>query len=170
MSDPLTWACIGVHGTTWYVDALTAKFYEVAALADARLSDGDITVDVLLAPHKPPKRLPRGKIAVYVFSYRSRALKVGKAGPKTAARYTTQHYTGSAPSTLAGSLLAHGSDIGIQLTTLAEADAWLRKNSDRVNLLLPVERGGFVLTLLEAFVSCCVRPVFEGRYANEYTA
>ena len=45
-------------------------------------------------------------MAVYVFSEKSQVLKVGKVGPNSQARYTSQHYNPkSARSTLAKSLL-----------------------------------------------------------------
>jgi len=44
---------------------------------------------------------------VYAFGAMAFGLKVGKVGPNSNARYTSQHYlVGSAPSTLAASLVA----------------------------------------------------------------
>src|SRR5436309_10093554 len=62
-------------------------------------------IEYLAAPHKPPSRLPPGKMAVYGFWLEGwRWLKIGKAGPNSSARYAYQHYNGRAGSTCAGSL------------------------------------------------------------------
>ena len=81
------------------VEALVQDFLQVAALAGVKkLGAADIEIEVLKVPHRPPSRLPAGRMAVYVLSHAGATLKVGKAGPKSSARYTTQHYNaGSAP-------------------------------------------------------------------------
>ena len=62
----------------------------------------DVDIDVAPAPHRP-RSLPVGKMAVYCFFFRGRALKIGIAGPNSGARYLSQHYhPRSAGSTLAG--------------------------------------------------------------------
>jgi predicted dehydrogenase len=66
---------------------LIQDFAQVATLAGQRLDPSSIEVQMLTAPHRPPSRLPVGKMAVYVFRYKDAVLKVGKAGPKSAARY-----------------------------------------------------------------------------------
>jgi hypothetical protein len=90
------------------------------ATAALGLSCPEIEVENQPAPHRQPK-LPCGKCAVYVFSLssaygcrcpagRGRVLKVGKAGPKTKARFESQHYNvRSAQSTLSG-IFAQGWD------------------------------------------------------------
>lgn len=56
-------------------------------------------------PHKP-KSLPIGKMGVYIFIQDNRFLKIGKVGPKSSARFMSQHYNPkSAQSTLAASIL-----------------------------------------------------------------
>ena len=72
---------------------LAKDFITVASLAGIPLSADDLNVESLRAPHHPPSRLPVGKAAVYVFCYDGRALKIGKAGPNSSARYTSQHVT-----------------------------------------------------------------------------
>jgi hypothetical protein len=93
----------------WDPEAAIEDFSVVAELAGILLSPHDIEIEKLPAPHKPPSRLPPGKMAVYVFHSGTTCLKVGKAGPKSQARYTSQHYNPkSAMSTLAASMLADG--------------------------------------------------------------
>lgn len=142
---------------------LVRDFVRVAALAGANLRESDIRVEITKAPHHAPTRLPSGKIAVYVFSYGDTVLKVGKAGPNSGARYTSQHYNAaSAPSTLAAALLKSGGDIGVSGLAIDSAGGWIKHNTDRTNFLLNIECGVPVLTLLEAFLQCRLKPRFEG--------
>lgn len=142
---------------------LIKDFLQVAALAGTRLDESSIQVETLNSPHRPPNRLPAGKMAVYVFRYGEIALKVGKAGPNSAARFTSQHYNAnSAPSTLAASLLKNGAEIGVSGLTVETAGDWIKKNTDRTNFLINIEYGVPVLTLLEAFMQCRLKPRFEG--------
>lgn len=143
--------------------AVIEDFLRVAALAGARLDESQIEVETLKAPHRPPSCLPAGNMAVYVFSYGDTVLKVGKAGPNSGARYISQHYNASsAPSTLAASLIKGGGEIGIAGLTVESARDWIKKNTDRTNFLVKNECGMPVLTLLEAFLQCRLRPRFEG--------
>src|SRR5438094_4304118 len=87
---------------------LIADFVAVAALAGHTIRAEDIRHEFVPAPHARPQ-LPRGTSAVYVFSLASDesvVLKVGKVGPKSAARFGSQHYLpASAKSNLAKSVL-----------------------------------------------------------------
>lgn len=80
---------------------LVESFLSVAQLAHLSLGKFDVRIEVLSAPHRRPSRLPEGRQAVYAFFLGDTCLKVGKAGPKTAARFISQHYGFNAPSTLA---------------------------------------------------------------------
>jgi hypothetical protein len=145
-------------------------FAQAAALAGVAIASSDIEVQVLPAPHKAPSVLPRGKSAVYVFMYGDRCLKVGKAGPRSAARFCSQHYgVNRAPSTLAKSVIK--ANLGSPRITLTaeNVSTWLCRNTSRVNFLLRSTYGPEVLSLLEAFVQCCLRPEFEG-FAKQHLA
>ena len=88
---------------------------------------------------------------------------MGKVGGKSQAKYTSQHYTGSAGSTFAGSLLA-GRDMAKRYGLAKQnVSAWIKENTDRVNFLLDAHAGRLPLALLEAFVQCRLKPVYEGR-------
>jgi hypothetical protein len=96
-------------------------------------------------------------------------LKVGKAGPNSGARYTSQHYNAaSAPSTLAASLLKEGHEIGVNGLSVESAGEWIKSNTSRINFLLKVECGVPALTLLESFLQCRLKPRFEG-FASQRT-
>ena len=148
---------------TWLPDQTLADFVTVARLAGVTLATEDIRIEALPAPHASPTRLPAETMAVYVFTHGSDVLKVGKVGPKSQARYTSQHYIpGSAKSTLAASMIADAERLGLGEADMAEIGSWIRGEVDRVNILLPARLGVPVLTLLESFLQCRLRPRYEG--------
>lgn len=147
---------------TDYGAAIADDFVKAAALAGLEVPRADIEVVCLPAPHRPPSSLPAGKLAVYVFMYDDRCLKVGKAGPNSAARYCSQHYGFNAPSTLAKSILKHRSDIGVSGLTEQSAKDWICRHTTRLDFLMPSRHGVFALSLLEAFIHCRLQPEFEG--------
>jgi len=143
--------------------ALLRDLRQVAELAGTPIADGDIQVEELDAPHSPPTRLKRGRMAVYVFIYQGQTLKVGKAGPRSQARYCSQHYNpGSALSTLSASILHRGPSYGLPSLTKEEVPNWIKQNTDRVNYIIEASYGIPVLTLMEAFLQCRLDPLFEG--------
>jgi hypothetical protein len=145
------------------LNALLDDFRKVVALAGVSLPPAALSVEALPAPHKPPSALPKGKAAVYIFIRNGVCLKVGKVGPKSQPRFTSQHYSPtSSNSNLAKSLVAGQEKIGVSGITEANVGAWIKTNVDRVNFLLSVECGISVLTLLESFLQCRLNPVFEG--------
>ena len=148
---------------TWIPEQALTDFTAVARLAGVTLAADDIRVEALPAPHASPTRLPAGQMAVYVFTHGDDVLKVGKVGPKSQARYTSQHYNpGSAKSTLAASMIADAERMGLGEVDMAEIGNWIRANVDRVNILLPAHLGIPVLALLESFLQCRLRPRYEG--------
>lgn len=148
---------------TWNPEQTLADFATVARLAGVALAADDIRIEALSAPHAPPTRLPAGFMAVYIFAHGGDVLKVGKVGPKSQARYTSQHYNpGSAPSTLAASVIADADRLRLGDADRTGIGNWIRTNVDRVNILLPVHLGVPVLTLLESFLQCRLRPRYEG--------
>jgi hypothetical protein len=148
----------------WKADLENALnvFVNVADLARASIRRQDIEVERLEAPHKPPSRLPKGKMAAYGFWCSGEWLKIGIAGPKSNARYTSQHYSPtSAPSTLAGSLLKSA---GISESEHFNRDFvgdWIKSNCHRVNILLNSNHGMLLLRLLESFLHLYLRPRYE---------
>jgi hypothetical protein len=150
------------------VGALLADFCRVAAIAGFAVTDRDIVHETLPAPHKS-SRLPAGKQAAYVFSVPGPSplvLKVGKVGPNSNERYQFQHYNpGSAGSNLAKSLLhapEHWQRLAIVALDESSVGDWIKQHTDRENFLIPEEGGRFLLSLLEVFLQCRLRPMFEG--------
>lgn len=148
---------------TWCPETAINDFRTVARLAGVELPNEAIGLENLSAPHVPPTKLPLGKMAVYVFSNGPDVLKVGKVGAKSQARYTSQHYNpGSALSTLAASILADRERLGLDNVDEANVGRWIRDNIDRVNFLMDERFGVPVLTLLETFLQCRLKPRYEG--------
>ena len=151
----------------WNPEQLLADFLVVAELGQIKMEPDVIRVETLIMPHRPPRNLPKGKIAVYVFSDKERVLKVGRAGPRSQARYTSQHYNaGSAPSTLAASILKDEDAVQRYSLNKRNVSGWIKKNTDRVNFILDADHYGPMLNLLEAFVQCRLQPVYEGKRHN----
>ncbi|NKQ37279.1 MAG: hypothetical protein HF973_16890 [Chloroflexi bacterium] len=145
------------------IEQLVKDFESVARLAGVDISSGSITVGILKAPHTPPNSLLSGKMAVYVFLWGDVCLKVGKAGPKSQARYTSQHYNpNSSNSNLAKSILKHKTELGLPNLTDSTVGDWIKSNTDRLNFILDQNLGIPVLSLMEVFFQCRLRPRFEG--------
>ena len=145
-------------------DQLLSDFLVVAELAGIKVHRGVIRIETLPMPHRPPSSLPKGKMAVYVFSDKERVLKVGKVGWRSQARYTSQHYNaGSAPSTLAASILNDEDAVEKNGVNAENVSDWIKENTDRVNFILDADLGARTLTLLEAFVQCRLQPAFDSR-------
>ena len=157
----------------WREDILSAlnDFEMVSELAGEPLIFVWDNVEFCPAPHERPKKLPVGRAAVYGFWCHGEWLKIGQVGPKSNARYTSQHYTGSANSTLAGALrgdaewakrVANDVDAeapaGITKDFTAE---WIEHTTSRVNILLPPNHDA-LRRLLEAFLHVRLRPKYEG--------
>lgn len=144
------------------VEAIIRDFEQVAQLAGVVLDPASFTTEELPAPHRPTG-LPLNSMAVYVFSYKGRTLKVGKVGPNSDARYRSQHYSArSSASNLASSLLKNPGPIGNPAVSVDSVGDWIRDNTNRVNFILDKNVGIEVLNLLESFVQCRLRPVYEG--------
>ena len=140
-----------------------ADFLFVARLSGVDITESDIYIEQLSAPHQPPKALPPGKMAVYVFFLGPQCLKVGKVGPKSHARYISQHYNSkSSMSNLAKSILKDRDRLGTSDINDNSVGKWIKTNTDRVNILIPAEHGIAMLTLLESFLQCRLNPRFEG--------
>jgi len=142
---------------------IVADFLKIAKLASVDISEDAVIIEVLCKPHTQPRNLPQGKMAVYVFYWDTYCLKVGKVGPKSEARYTSQHYNpNSCNSNLAKSILKQKFKFGTSDITEENIGIWIEKNTDRINFLLDQNLGISVLSLMESFLQCRLKPKFEG--------
>lgn len=116
-------------------------------------------------PHRQPPSLPKGYAAIYIFAYASEPkceyLKIGKANANSAARFISQHYGFSAPSTLAKSICSDYEfrQMGITQENVKE---WMLNNLHRVNVLIRAEQGKAITELVEAILHYRFRPRYEG--------
>lgn len=141
---------------------IVSRFVTVANMAGLDITEQDIEVELLPAPHKPPSKLPNGKFAVYAFFHGNDCLKIGKAGTNSQARYVSQHYGFSAPSTLAKSIYSDRDGLGLHGLLQENTGVWIKENLDRLNIVLPEDVGIEGLNLLEAFLQCYFKPKYEG--------
>jgi hypothetical protein len=125
------------------------------------ISSSEITIN-LCDPHAQ-EVLPSDKMAVYLFFYEGRALKVGKAGPKSGARYTYQHYTYDGAKSCLGRSLCDSINFKDKINTPKEnIGDWIRQNTCRVNLLIDANKSISILSLIESYLICVLKPEFEG--------
>ena len=156
-------------------DSLLDDFVQALRRAGRAGPATPISHEAQPAPHLAHS-LPSGRCAVYVFSLSrtygsgctagaNRILKVGKAGPKSNARFQSQHYNpGAAPSTLAASLVQGfilWPYLGLNQITEAVVGDWIRQNTDRDNFYL-TERDQHLLGELERYLRGRLGPAFEG--------
>ena len=151
----------------WHAEAkiLAEDFVKVAKIAGIEITFADIDIDVRPAPHERAGRFSKGKMAVYIFIYKDRVLKVGKAGPKDASRFYHHHYAPkSSNSNLAKSLIKEGSKSEIPGASPDEIGNLMKEKFARINYLLDAEEwGDFTLSLFEAFLHCRLKPKYEGK-------
>ena len=114
---------------------------QLAQLIDAAIKEGldlgSYEIETLTAPHEPPPRLPKDRIADYVFATPQQTLKVGLVGAGNRKRYTRYHYQPNRHQN--GSLgLSIMSDPqwGKPRLTQATVGDWIKRNCERTNILL----------------------------------
>lgn len=155
------------------VEDLVRAFSEAARLAGINLEPNQLRTELLPAPHRRPSSLPTRTQAAYAFLLGEGCLKVGRAGPKTQARFTSQHYGDKAPSTLAKSILndpgrmrglvAQTARVSFERLDISSIGGWLEQNTSRFHIFLPAMAPSCALALAEAFVQCRLRPIYEGK-------
>lgn len=149
-----------------FFEILKKEFINIAAISNVKIGESLIEIDCKPAPHKQPK-LGYKKMAVYVFMYKNKCLKVGKVGLKSKPRFRNQHYLPkSCKSNLARSLLLDSQFREKYGLTEEGIKEWMLANLDRVDFLIDESIGVFALSLLEAFLQCKLNPIFEG-YENQ---
>jgi hypothetical protein len=118
-----------------------------------------VTWNAGVATHTPTA-LPNGFSAVYIFEHNNRCLKVGQAGPKSSARYHSQHYNpNSCNSNLSKSII---NDINYAaLIGQSNVGAWVKTNTTRYNILIPNNYDSRFVNFTEAFFILKCDPLFE---------
>jgi hypothetical protein len=144
------------------IEKAVDAFLTVAQLAGNPIQRTELAIEYLPAPHRQPTKQPDGKMAVYCFGKGGEWLKIGKVGPNSNARYTSQHYTGSAMSTLAGSLTSDPRMPEVKDIDKYQRSDWIKTNTYRVNILMSSDKPRELLSLLEAFFHLFLKPRYEG--------
>ncbi|ARN57259.1 hypothetical protein [Sedimentisphaera salicampi] len=143
------------------IKSLLSDFIEVAKLAETKIPEKSINYEILKKQCHPPNKLPKNEMAVYIFFWGDSCLKVGKAGPNSQARYTSQHYNpGRANSNLARSILKNKSDLNLAHLNRENVGDWIKNETVRVNFRLNAELGNRTLSLMETFIQCRLKPRF----------
>lgn len=111
-----------------------------------------------------PVQLPNNFAAVYIFKWNDQYLKVGKVNSNSNARYQSHHYNpDSSPSNLSKSLL---SETEFQaLLGDGIVGEWIKENTTRFNILIPVHLGKNFVHFAEAFFILKCNPKFENTRA-----
>lgn len=144
-----------------YTKQIEDIVYRVFDAVDCPIQKNQFYVQDLGVPHKP-KTLPFGKMAVYMFIHDERFIKIGQADKNSGPRFLSQHYTGSAQSTLRASLLSDISMKDYGLTEINIAD-WMKHNLQRIDIIIDAELGKLALTLVEAAMHFTFKPKYEGK-------
>ncbi|MDX1985010.1 MAG: hypothetical protein SFV51_32360, partial [Bryobacteraceae bacterium] len=150
------------------------KLISAAQGAGVPIRLDQVRAEILPAPHRQPKNLPPGKQAIYWFCLGSRTLKVGRVGPKSGPRYTSQHYNSkSSQSNLAKSVLKNRTivqalappDCEKLLRNVSDGTVgdWIKHSTTRINLILDSNLTDRTVSFLESLIHQWLNPVFEGR-------
>jgi hypothetical protein len=117
-----------------------------------------------------PCYVPRGGVRVRLRSSSTapagggKVLKVGRAGPNSVARFTSQHYSpGSARSTLAGSIIRYPIRwpwLGITTEDAASIRSWMTANLDRLHISIR-QPSPELLTTVELHVRARIGSLYE---------
>ena len=136
---------------------------EITSVLGEKLNKEDYYIEDMGRPHKQPSKLPQGYSAIYIFVYESeteyRFLKICKANEKSSARFSSQHYGFSAPSTLAKSICSDEEfiQLGINKNNVKE---WMLENLHRINICVKANKA--TTELVEAVFHYAFRPKYEG--------
>jgi hypothetical protein len=151
-------------------DSLQIEFLEITG----------IKVEAIFLPKgalHQPSSLPAGMQGVYVFFTDAICFKVGKAGPKSKARWNSHHYNldESTPSAFTKSIVKNRPKFKSYFSDSQHSEIdhlkksnigdWIRNNISRIEFLLPEKEGRYALSLLEALVQFRLKPKYEGKDA-----
>ena len=117
--------------------------------------------------HKP-KTLPKGKMAVYTFSYKGKFLKIGKVGQNSNARFFNTHYVpDKSPSSLSDQLLNDPKMRQPHQLNKVNIGDWIKEKCRRIDILMDAKLGPFTLGLVEAILHYRYKPKYEGKHPSD---
>jgi len=144
-------------------DEIIEAIEKVSEILGKRLTIPEIEiVDRGYCPHIPPKRLPDGCAAVYLFIYNGEFLKIGKANKNSHARFASHHYGFNALSTLAKSICEDKQmqTLGINADNVKE---WIIQNTRRIDIHIKCTNSEWATNLIEAIMHYKYMPRYEGK-------
>ena len=143
------------------IDSMKQDLIKAIILTNTNINPDWIEIEDLGCPHNP-QNLPNEKMAVYMFFHKEECLKIGKAGADSNSRYKNQHYNpNNSGSNLAKSILF---DKTFTVKGLSDKNVgnWIKNNTKRINVLLKMETGIFVLNFVESYFQLKFKPKYEG--------
>lgn len=131
----------------------------VMMVLDPNFDKQKFEIRCLGKPHEP-EGLPKGKMAIYMFFYKSEALKIGKVGIKSQARFKSDHYNpNSSGSNLAKSII---NDDNFADVSKDNVKLWIKSNIYRIDIILDPELKIWTLNLFESILHYRYKPRYEG--------
>ena len=115
---------------------------------------------------------------MYVYSFwlegEDQPLKIGKAGPRSKARYTSHHYNKNSSKSCLAKRIADDADF-VQKYAIGSVESkylnkWIHDNCYRIDIEMPFGKDGFdlyTLELVEAIMHNLYPPKFEGTSAQQ---
>ncbi len=129
-------------------------------IAEVRKRWPEIEVEIQDAPHVP-KPLPAGKQAVFAFLCEGRVFLVGRVGPRSKARFQSQHYSSSSsPSNFAKLLEQNKGALGLDIARGREGE-WIKERCTRINFYAPADTPTEEMKRLKEYLELRMKPVFS---------
>lgn len=144
---------------------------KAAELGRVDIAPSEIEIRFQDPPHDRPS-LPFWSQAIYVFRLRSLYLKVGRAGPNSRSRMSTQHYTASTEYSLANLISENAEPLmeelsreevqSLEALPVDRVGEWIANNCGRINIFIPAEYPRTTANLFEAVLLSRFDPCYEG--------
>lgn len=113
-----------------------------------------------------PSKLPKGKMAVYIFIYNNEILKIGQVGQNSNARYQSQHYIDFTDKRKNSSTLAKSLNNDSDICVGNNIRNWIINNCERINILISGHNNKHenkkVLNFIEGLLQYKYNPRYEG--------
>ena len=152
----------------------------------------EVTIDCK-EKHERPEELKNGEVAVYIFKYKDKYLKIGKVGENSNNRFRYQHYNpNSCNSNLALQLLKDkdgkkfkapnkelkeirdkllkdfiAKEDQVSKEIREEISEWIFKNTTRTNIYFNLSNNKnkyLILSLFEIALQCYFNPIYEENF------
>lgn len=152
------------------------KILEVFSVLGKKIDINQINIIPLHKGHSTPK-FNKGKMYVYSFWFENNEkeiipLKIGKAGPKSAARYTSHHYNMNSSQSCLAKRISKDDNFITENNLMEiskdskELNKWIKENCHRIDIEMPFDENNnfdlYTLELVEAIFHNLYKPKYEG--------